>query len=129
MDLVRNFFEGLWNDAVSYGVSPQIFIGLYLVTWPMWYYTMWWVVSGWHRKDRPRMHRGVWTNRVVTVAPYVYVMLAGGTAMPWKWWLFTVGIPVLTTSIFLHKIKDDEWMEKWWEKYINTIERFGGNKK
>lgn len=126
MDFIRSFFEGLWNDAISYGVAPQVFIALYLITWPMWYYFMWWVVSGWHRQDRNRMRKGVWWNRVVTVTPYVYVMLAGGTAMPWRWWLFTVGIPLVTTSLFLHKIKDDEWMEKWWEKYNKSIEKFGG---
>lgn len=123
MDFVRSFFDGLWNDAVSYGVSPQIFIALYLITWPMWYYFMWWVVSGWHRQDRSRMRKGVWWNRVVTVAPYVYVMLAGGSAMPWRWWIITVVIPVTTTSIFLHKIKNDEWMEKqwnWYRKYVNV---------
>ncbi len=124
MGFVRSFIEGLWNDAISYGVSPQIFVAMYLITWPMWYYTMWWVVSGWHRKDRSRMRKGVWSNRVVTVAPYVYVMLAGGTAMPWKWWAFTVVLPIATTTLFLHKIKNDEWMEKWWEFYKKNLARF-----
>lgn len=128
MSFVRSFIESLWNNAISYGVSPQIFVTMYLITWPMWYYTMWLVVSGWHRKDKSGMRKGVWFNRVVTVAPYVYVMLAGGTAMPWRWWAFTVVLPIVTTSLFLHKLKNDAWMEKWWEFYKKNLERFRFNK-
>lgn len=140
MSSIFELFAGLWHfaeafvmsladDARSYGVNPRVFVALYLITWPLWYYTMWWVVSGWHRKDRTRMRRGVWSNRLATVTPYAYVLLVGGTGMSWHWYAFTVVLPIVTTSLFLHKVKNDEWMEKWWETYQKVISRFRFNKK
>lgn len=124
MSFFSDFIAGLVRDAQSFGVSPMIFVALYLITWPMWYYTMWWVVSGWHRKDRSKMVRGVWSNRFVTVLPYAYVLVAGGKGMPWTWYAFAVGIPLVTTSMFLHKTKDDVWMDKWWDRYQAVLIKF-----
>lgn len=140
MSSIFEFFAGLWhfaaefveslgNQAEGYGVNPAIFVSLYLVTWPMWYYTMWYLVSGWHRKDPRRMRIGVWSNRVVTVTPYVYVLLAGGTGLPISWFLFFIILPLVTTSWFLWRIKDDEWLEKWWEAYQKALSRLKFNKK
>lgn len=123
MGQIRNLVDRLSSDADAYGVSPQVFVGLYLVTWPLWYYTMWWAVSGWHRQDLQRMRRGIWVNRVVTVAPYAYVLLAGGDNMPWTWYAFALALPLFTTSWFLHKVRDDEWMEKWWISYRRQLSR------
>lgn len=111
----------IYNDARNYGVNPRIFVALYLVTWPMWYYTMWRVASGWHRKDRARMKQGIWCNRLVTVVPYAYVLISGGSGMSLGWYVFTIALPTITTSLFLHKVKNDEWMEKWWEFYKKAL--------
>lgn len=121
---MRSFLEGLWSDAQRYGVSPRVFVGLYLATWPCWYYTMWWVVSGWHRRDPHRMRRGVVLNRIVTVTPYAYVLLAGGENMPWTWYAFSLILPLITTTWFLHKVRDDAWVNKWWEIYHHQLSRF-----
>jgi hypothetical protein len=122
--IVTDFVDRLWNDAESYGVRPLIFVTLYLVTWPFWYYTMWRVVSGWHRQDYGRMRHGIWANRVVTVIPYAYVLLAGGDGMPWTWYAFALILPILTTSWFLHKVQDEAWMAKWWDVYVRQLGRF-----
>jgi len=124
MSYISDIIAGLVRDAQSYGVSPAIFIALYLITWPLWYYTMWRVVSGWHKKDRTKMVRGVWANRFVTVLPYAYVLLAGGRGMPWTWYVFVVGVPTVTTSLFLHKTKDEAWMDTWWERYSQFLAKF-----
>jgi hypothetical protein len=125
MGAVADFIEGLRDDAESYGVSPAVFVGLYLITWPFWYVTLWLVVSSWHRQDRTRMRRAVGLNRVVTVIPYAYVLIAGGRNMPWTWYAFAILLPLVTTTWFLHKLKDDLWFERWWEFYVRVLKRLG----
>ena len=128
MDSIIGLIEGLWEDAERYGVEPIVFVGLYLVTWPLWYYTMWWVVSGWHHRDRRRMRRGIGVNRLVTVTPYAYVLIAGGENMPWTWYAFALILPLLTTTWFLHKVRDDAWVAKWWTFYRRTLDRSSSRK-
>jgi hypothetical protein len=122
---VGDFLQSLRDDSESYGVDPGVFIGLYLVTWPFWYVTLWLVVSSWHRQDRPRMRRAVRLNRFVTVIPYAYVLLAGGSNMPWTWYAFDILLPVITTTWFLHKLRDDAWVRKWWTFYLTVLGWFG----
>lgn len=124
MSHVTDFISGLWSNAEGYGVDPAVFVTLYLVTWPLWYYSMWWVASGWHRRDRNRMRAGIWSNRIVTIAPYAYVLAAGGKGMPWTWYAFVIVLPAATTSIFLHKVRNEEWMDKWWNFYNKQLNRF-----
>lgn len=125
MGAIADFFEGLRDDAESYGVDPRIFVGLYLLTWPFWYVTLWLVVSSWHRRERLRMRRSVQLNRLVTVIPYAYVLVAGARNMPWTWYAFTILLPVITTTWFLHKLKDDAWVEKWYSFYVRVLRRLG----
>lgn len=123
MSGLSSFLEGLRQDALNYGVAPSVFIALYLITWPFWYYTLWWIVSGWHRHDRTRIRRGVWSNRLITVTPYAYILLAGGGGMPWTWYAFAIVLPTVTTSIFIYKVNDEVWLEKWWNTYQHTRHR------
>jgi hypothetical protein len=129
MGPIGDLLDRLGDDARSYGVSPRFFVALYLFTWPIWYYTMWWIVSGWHRQDRQRMRRGIIFNRIATVTPYAYVLIAGGSNMTWAWYVFAVVLPIVTTTWFLHKTKDDAWVKKWWTFYKLVLDRFSSDPK
>lgn len=81
--MFHNFWDGLLNRAEYYSVNPIIFIAMYLVTWPMVWYSWYLLVRSHKRADKKQFRNALWLNRLVTFAPYIYVLVWGRNFPVW----------------------------------------------
>lgn len=78
--------------STRYGVNPIVFLVMYVGMAPFWYYTIYRTIRAVAKKNgRDTMLWGA-ICLVVTVAPYVYVLIFGRN-MPW-WIYIIVGLLV-----------------------------------
>ena len=76
----------------QYGVNPIVFLVMYVGMAPFWYYTIYRTIRAVARKNGRDMMLWGAICLVVTVAPYVYVLIFGRN-MPW-WIYIIVGLLV-----------------------------------
>lgn len=81
--MLHDFWNGLLDRADYYAVNPAIFIALYLITWPQVWYSWYLLVRSYRRNDKVAFRRAIWYNRVVTFAPYIYVLVWGRNFPQW----------------------------------------------
>jgi fatty acid desaturase len=86
---VRDIME---MARTQYGVNPIVFLVMYVGMAPFWYYTIYRTIRAVARKNGRDMMLWGAICLVVTVAPYVYVLIFGRN-MPW-WIYIIVGLLV-----------------------------------
>lgn len=78
--------------STRYGVNPIVFLVMYVGMAPFWYYTIYRTIRAVAKKNGRDMMLWGAICLVVTVAPYVYVLIFGRN-MPW-WIYIIVGLLV-----------------------------------
>lgn len=81
--MLHDIWNGLLDRADHYGVNPIAFIMLYLITWPMVWYSWYLLVRSHTRGDKVEFRNALWFNRIVTFAPYIYVLVWGKNFPVW----------------------------------------------
>jgi hypothetical protein len=76
----------------QYGVNPIVFLILYVVPAPLWYFTIFRTIRAIARKNSREVMLWSMICLVVTVQPYVYVLIFGRN-MPW-WIYIIIGVLV-----------------------------------
>jgi hypothetical protein len=96
----------------QYGVNPIVFLILYVVPAPFWYYTIFRTIRAIARKRSREVMLWSMICLVVTVQPYVYVLIFGRN-MPW--WIYIIigllvaqGIFMLVRKLLKKPAKKDE---------------------
>ncbi len=101
---IRDFVIGLGNLPVvhfllsklgeimdlartRYNVNPVIFLILYVVPGPFWYYTVFRTIRAIAKKNTKELMLWAMLCLVLTVEPYVYVLIFGRN-MPW--WIYII---------------------------------------
>lgn len=107
MHWLSNLVEWVKN---TYNVNPYIFIFLYLVSIPIYWWGLYDVVSGSYRAVKERslsewqiIVRGIIINRLAWIMPYAYVMLSV-RRLPIIVWIFLICMLTLSTSYFLSQV-------------------------
>lgn len=80
-----------------YNVNPVIFLILYVVPGPFWYYTIFRTIRAIARKDSSQAMLWGMICLVLTVEPYVYVLIFGRN-MPW--WIYIIIGALVAQGIF-----------------------------
>lgn len=73
--------------STRYGVNPIVFLVMYVGMAPFWYYTIYRTIRAVAKKNGRDMMLWGAICLVVTVAPYVYVLIFGH-GMPW--WIYII---------------------------------------
>lgn len=73
--------------SARYGVNPIVFLVMYVGMAPFWYYTIYRTIRAVAKKNGRDMMLWGAICLVVTVAPYVYVLIFGRN-MPW--WIYII---------------------------------------
>ena len=76
----------------QYGVNPIVFLILYVVPAPLWYYSIFRTIRAIARKKSREVVLWSMICLVVTVQPYLYVLIFGRN-MPW-WIYIIIGVLV-----------------------------------
>jgi hypothetical protein len=111
---VRDFFIGLGNvpaihfvlskigeimdlARTRYHVNPVIFLILYVVPGPFWYYSIYRTIRAIAKKNSGELMLWAMICLVLTVEPYVYVLIFGRN-MPW--WIYIIIGLLVAQGIF-----------------------------
>ncbi|MDQ5944525.1 MAG: hypothetical protein QG658_593 [Patescibacteria group bacterium] len=81
--MFHDFWNGLLNRAEFHAVNPAVFIAMYAITWPLVWYSWYLLVRSHKRADKSAFRQAIWFNRLVTFAPYIYVLAFGENFPVW----------------------------------------------
>ncbi len=98
--------ESLMNDArTTYGVNPLIFIVIYVICVPIFYYSIFQTIRSLSRKDTTQVL--VWSMVFLfsNVAPFLYVILFGHNIPWWVFIIIAILIAQAIISLFLRSSK------------------------
>jgi hypothetical protein len=111
---IRDFVIGLGNVPVvhfllsrlgeimdlartRYNVNPVVFLVLYIVPGPFWYYTVFRTIRAIAKKNTKELMLWAMICLVLTVEPYLYVLIFGRN-MPW--WIYIIIGLLVAQGIF-----------------------------
>jgi hypothetical protein len=98
VSFVLSKIGGIMDIArTRYNVNPVIFLILYVVPGPFWYYTIFRTIRAIARKDSSQAMLWGMICLVLTVEPYVYVLIFGRN-MPW--WIYIIIGVLVAQGIF-----------------------------
>jgi len=107
---------GWWQGLVdwvreTYSVNPYVFIALYVVTIPPYYWGLWDIARGIYGSVKTRslankslIIRGVIINQASWFLPYVYVAIAA-RHLPWYIWAFIAVVTMCSAALFAIRLK------------------------
>jgi len=81
----------------QYGVNPVVFLILYVVPAPFWYYTIFRTIRAVAKKNSRDLMLWGMICLVLTIQPYVYVLIFGRN-MPW--WIYIIIGLLVAQGIF-----------------------------
>jgi hypothetical protein len=88
VEYVRSWIENLMRVARDdYGVNPIIFLAIYLICVPIFYYSLVRTLRGIAKKLKKEIMIGSAIFLAVNVAPFVYVIIFGHNI---PWWVYGV---------------------------------------
>lgn len=111
-----------WNQlvhwvTVTYQVNSYIFIFLYLLSIPVYWWGLYEIAAGspMNRREKifnwSRITKGVLINRAAWVLPYLYVMIVARKLPSWLW-LFLVIMIILSTTYFFIQVYQGKARDK-----------------
>jgi hypothetical protein len=95
--IVAKFAEITKQARDQYGVNPAIFLVIYLVSVPFFYYSLFRMVQAFARKRGKEVL--VWSTVFLcaTIAPFIYVLLFGRNL---PWWVYGIIALIIGQGIF-----------------------------
>ena len=98
IEFIAAKFHVLWKQALDqYGVNPAVFLVIYLVSTPFFYYSLFRII----RAFAGKRGKEVWVWGTVflgaTVAPFIYVLLFGKNL---PWWVYGIIALLIGQGIF-----------------------------
>ena len=91
-------FNELWKQAIDqYGVNPAIFLIIYLISTPFFYYSLFRMLQALAKKLGKQVV--VWSTVFLcaTVAPFIYVLFFGRNL---PWWVYGIIALLIGQGIF-----------------------------
>jgi hypothetical protein len=83
------------ND--TYGVNPAIFLTIYLICVPIFYYSLFKIISSLTQKAMNIAMAWILVFLAATIAPFLYVMIFGRNI---PWWVYIVIAAILVQGIY-----------------------------
>ncbi len=88
MDLLRSWIESVMKTSRDvYNVDPMIFLGIYLVSVPVFYYSLVRTIRALAKGLRAEVTRWSTVFLCAVAAPFVYVLLFGRNL---PWWVYAI---------------------------------------
>lgn len=81
----------------TYHVNPYIFILIFAVSIPLYWYSVFRIVKAIQVKDRSRTLNWIIANIIIYIAPYAYVFVVGRNI---PWWFYLVLVAIIILSLF-----------------------------
>ena len=99
-------FARIMKQAIDqYGVNPAIFLVIYLISVPFFYYSLFRVVQAFAKKRKKEIL--VWSTVFLcaTIAPFIYVLFFGRNL---PWWVYGIIALLIGYGIFslIRKLRD-----------------------
>ena len=95
--LLSKLGEIMEMARTRYNVNPVVFLILYVVPGPFWYYTIFRTIRAIAKKNTKELMLWAMICLVLTVEPYVYVLIFGRN-MPW--WIYIIIGLLVAQGIF-----------------------------
>lgn len=105
------FLTGCWDQAISWGVNPVIFLVLLLGT-TYHYYKGWFMIArGVFKRDQAEFMRGAVLNRATWAIPWAYVVVFGHG---YPQWVLYMGVATLLLLVgwFAYNARRPEYIHK-----------------
>jgi ABC-type Co2+ transport system permease subunit len=98
IEFIVSKFDEIWKQAiVHYGVNPAIFLVMYLMSMPFFYYSLFRMMRALAKKRGKEV--AVWSTVFLcaTVAPFIYVLFFGRNL---PWWVYGIIALLIGQGIF-----------------------------
>lgn len=102
--MLVDFFRGIYNTALIYSVNPIIFISIYVVSIPVFYYPL--IKLAQSVKEKPKnknkikknIFRAIIICTLAWISPYFYVLVFGRNLPPW--FVFLIVVFAIITGVY-----------------------------
>jgi fatty acid desaturase len=106
IEFIAAKFAGIMKQAINhYGVNPVIFLVIYLISGPFFYYSLFRVVQALARKRSKEALVWAAVFLCATIAPFIYVLLFGRNL---PWWVYGIIALIIGYGVFslIRKLRD-----------------------
>jgi hypothetical protein len=98
IEFIVSQFDEIWKQAIDhYGVNPAIFLVIYLMSMPFFYYSLFRMMRALARKRGKEV--AIWSTVFLcaTAAPFIYVLFFGRNL---PWWVYGIIALLIGQGIF-----------------------------